>query len=109
QTEAARQQQAEASQQAAAAQSELERTKRELTESNAEAHRLRLEQSLSKFAATHTDPRRGIIVTLPSIMFDTGKATLKASAKRVLKNINGQLQSEPTLVMTIEDHTDNVG
>jgi outer membrane protein OmpA-like peptidoglycan-associated protein len=109
QAEAARQQTAEASQQAAAAQSELERTKRELAESNAEAHRLRLEQSLARFAATHTDPARGIIVTLPSIMFDTGKATLKAGTKKVLKNIAGQLKSEPALVMTVEGHTDNVG
>lgn len=109
QAEAARQQTAEASQQAATAQSELERTKRELAESNAEAHRLRLEQSLAKFAATHNDPARGIIVTLPSIMFDTGKATLKAGAKKVLKNIAGQLKSESTLVVTVEGHTDNVG
>jgi outer membrane protein OmpA-like peptidoglycan-associated protein len=109
QAEAARQRTEEASQQAAAAQSELERTKRELAESNAEAHRLRLEQSLARFAATHTDPARGIIVTLPSIMFDTGKATLKPGAKKVLKNIAGQLKNESTLVVTVEGHTDNVG
>jgi outer membrane protein OmpA-like peptidoglycan-associated protein len=109
QAEAARQQTAEASQQAAVAQSELEKTKRELAESTAEAHRLRLQQSLAQFAATHNDPARGIIVTLPSIMFDTGKATLKAGAKKVLKNIAGQLKGESTLVVTVEGHTDNVG
>ncbi len=42
-------------------------------------------------------------------MFDTGKATLKAGAKKTLKNIAGQLKSEPTLVMTVEGHTDNAG
>src|SRR5258706_3784350 len=108
-TEAAKQQTQQASQQAAAAQQELERTKRELASRESEAHRLRLQQSLSKYASTRTDPQRGIIVTLPSIMFDTGKSTLKSGAKSTLKNIAKQLESEPTLVITVEGHTDNTG
>lgn len=109
QTEAAKQQTQQASQQAASAQEELERTKRELASREAETRRLRLQQSLSKYASTRTDPQRGIIVTLPSIMFDTGKSTLKKGAKSTLKNIAQQLEAEPTLVITVEGHTDDTG
>src|SRR5258707_5550968 len=105
----AQQQVTEATSQAAQAQAELERTKRELAVRDAETRRLRLQQSLAQYAATRTDPSRGIIVTLPSIMFDTGKAALKKGAQSTLKNIAGQLKGEETLVITIEGPTDNTG
>lgn len=105
----AQQQVSEATSQAAQTQAELERTKRELAVSDAETRRLRLQQSLAQYAATRTDPSRGIIVTLPSIMFDTGKAVLKKGAQSTLKNIAGQLKGEERLVITIEGHTDNTG
>ena len=66
-------------------------------------------QSLVRYAPTRTDPARGIIVTLPSIMFDTGKAALKTSAQSKLQNIASQLKGDETLVITIEGYTDNTG
>src|SRR5258708_26611391 len=103
----AQQQLTEATSQTAQAQAELERTKRELAVRDAETRRLRLQQSLAQYAATRTHPSLGIILTLPSIMFDPGKAALKRGAQSTLKNIAGQLKGEETLVITIEGHTDN--
>jgi outer membrane protein OmpA-like peptidoglycan-associated protein len=105
----AQQQVTEATTQAAQTQAELERTRAQLAERDAETRRLRLQQSLAQYAATRSDPARGIIITLPSIMFDSGKAELKKGAKSTLKNIASQLQSEQTAVITIEGHTDNAG
>lgn len=108
QAEAAKQQVEAERQKAALAQTELEQTKRQLAASDAEAHRLRLQQSLAQFAPTRTDPR-GVIVTLPALMFDPGKSALKSGAKSTLKNIANQLKNESTLVITVEGHTDNSG
>jgi outer membrane protein OmpA-like peptidoglycan-associated protein len=109
QAEASQAQAADAERKTADTQAELERTRQQLASSTAETHRLQLQQSLARFAAARTDPQRGIIVTLPGIMFDTGKSTLKSGAKSTLKNIADQLKNEPTLVITVEGHTDNVG
>jgi outer membrane protein OmpA-like peptidoglycan-associated protein len=109
QAAAAKQQVADVTNQAQQTQAELERTKRELAVSDAETRRLRLQQSLQRYAPTRRDPSRGIIVTLPSIMFDTGKATLKPGAQSTLKNIADQLKGEATLVVTVEGHTDSSG
>jgi outer membrane protein OmpA-like peptidoglycan-associated protein len=99
-------QQAQASANATAA--ELERTRQQLAERDAEARRLRLEQELSKFASTRSD-KRGVVVTLPAAFFDTGKAVLKPTAKATLKKIAKQLGSDGTLKISVEGHTDNVG
>lgn len=105
----AQQQVTEAASQTAQVQAELERTKKELALRDEETRRLRLQQSLAQYAATRSDPARGIIVTLPSIMFDPGKAGLKKGAQSTLKNIAGQLNGEQSVVITVEGHTDNTG
>lgn len=81
----------------------------QLAASEAEGRRLRLQQSLAKIATTHTDPQRGIIVTLPSLLFAGGGTTLTPGARNSLDTIAKALTPEPTLVITIEGHTDNVG
>jgi outer membrane protein OmpA-like peptidoglycan-associated protein len=99
-------QQAQQQQQATAA--ELEKTRQALATSDAEARQLRIENELARLAATKRD-QRGIIVTLPGIFFDTGKSVLKPGAKSTLTKIADQLKSEPSLRVSVEGHTDNVG
>ena len=67
-----------------------------------------MQNELSKIASTHSDTR-GLIVTLASSLFDTGKSTLKPGAKSTLTRIAKQLQTNPDLHIAVEGHTDNVG
>jgi outer membrane protein OmpA-like peptidoglycan-associated protein len=97
-----------AQQQTQATQAELDRTRQQLAERDAEARRLRLEQELSRLAATRVDPR-GLIVTLPGIFFDTGKHDLKPGARNTLTKITEQLRTDDTIRVAIEGHTDSVG
>jgi outer membrane protein OmpA-like peptidoglycan-associated protein len=99
-------QQAQQQQQVTAA--ELEKTRQALATSDAEARQLRMENELARVAATKRD-KRGIIVTLPGIFFDTGKSVLKPGAKNTLKKIADQLKGDPSLRVSVEGHTDNTG
>jgi outer membrane protein OmpA-like peptidoglycan-associated protein len=95
-------------QQAQQAQAELERTRKELAERDAEARRLRMQQELSRLAATKSN-ERGLIVTLPGIFFDTGRSVLKPGAKKTLSRIADQLKNDNTIRISVEGHTDSVG
>jgi outer membrane protein OmpA-like peptidoglycan-associated protein len=89
--------------------SELEQTRHELAERDAEARRLRIQNELARIAATRSE-QRGLIVTLNGgILFDTGKTSLKPGAKSTLTRIAKQLQTDPSLKIAVEGHTDNVG
>ena len=100
-------QQAQAS--ASAARTELEETRRELAERDAEARRLRIQNELARIASTRSE-QRGLIVTLNGgILFDTGKTALKPGAKSTLSKIAKELQSDPSLKIAVEGHTDSVG
>lgn len=109
---AAQQANAQAQQAQAAAQSaqtQLEETRRQLAQSDAETRRLRIQNELSRIASTRSEPR-GLIVTLNGgILFDTGKSALKPGAKSTLSKIAKQLQTDPSLKIAVEGHTDNVG
>ncbi|HSY49579.1 MAG TPA: OmpA family protein [Thermoanaerobaculia bacterium] len=89
--------------------SELEQTRHELAERDAETRRLRIQNELARIAATRSE-QRGLIVTLNGgILFDTGKTSLKPGAKSTLTRIAKQLQTDPSLKIAVEGHTDNVG
>jgi outer membrane protein OmpA-like peptidoglycan-associated protein len=105
-----KQSEAEQARQAAqAAQAELARTRDELAQKDAEARQLRMQQELSKIASTRQEPR-GLVVTLPSgIFFDTGKSALKPGAKRTLDRIATQLQTDSSIKVFVEGHTDSTG
>ncbi len=109
---AAQQANAQAQQAQAAAQSaqaQLEETRRQLAERDAEARRLRTQNELARIASTRSE-QRGLIVTLNGgILFDTGKTALKPGAKSTLSKIARQLQTDPSLKIAVEGHTDNVG
>jgi outer membrane protein OmpA-like peptidoglycan-associated protein len=111
-TQQAQAAQAQAQQAQAAAQSaqtQLEETRRQLAQSDAETRRLRIQNELSRIATTRSE-QRGLIVTLNGgILFDTGKTALKPGAKSTLSKIAKQLQTDPSLKIAVEGHTDNVG
>ncbi|MFH0893362.1 MAG: OmpA family protein [Bacteroidota bacterium] len=47
--------------------------------------------------------------TLKNVLFDTGKATLKASSNEALNNLVQILKIKSTMVIELAGHTDNVG
>jgi outer membrane protein OmpA-like peptidoglycan-associated protein len=48
-------------------------------------------------------------VAVYGIEFDTGKATIKPESEKVLTEVLGMLEAQPTWKMTIEGHTDATG
>jgi outer membrane protein OmpA-like peptidoglycan-associated protein len=113
QSQAAAQQSQAAAQQAQAAaqqtQRELEQTRGQLAERDMETRRLRIQNQLARIASTRSE-QRGLIVTLSGgILFDTGKTSLKPGAKSTLRRIAKQLETDNSLKIAIEGHTDNVG
>jgi outer membrane protein OmpA-like peptidoglycan-associated protein len=78
----------------------LEREKAELS--------TRLQGALSQVADTQ-DSARGMIVSLPDILFDLNEATLKNEAKVVIAKLAGILLIMPELNLRVEGHTDSTG
>jgi outer membrane protein OmpA-like peptidoglycan-associated protein len=79
---------------------ELEREKAELSD--------RLQGALSQVADTQQSAR-GMIVSLPDILFDTNEATLKNEARVVIAKLAGILLILPELNLRVEGHTDSTG
>ena len=78
----------------------LEREKAELS--------ARLQGALSQVADTK-DSARGMIVSLPDILFDLNEATLKNEAKIVIAKLAGIFLILPELNLRVEGHTDSTG
>jgi len=78
----------------------LERDKAELS--------TRLQGALSQVADTQQSAR-GMIVSLPDILFDLNEATLKNEAKIVIAKLAGILLILPELNLRVEGHTDSTG
>ena len=68
----------------------------------------RLQGALSQVADTQ-NTARGMVVSLPDILFDTNEATLKTEAKVVIAKLAGILLIMPDLNLRIEGHTDSTG
>lgn len=58
---------------------------------------------------TVTQEARGLIVSLPGILFDFDKATLRAETISTLEQVAAVLREYPTLEIRVEGHTDDVG
>lgn len=112
------QQQAEAAQQAAedaerqkqAAQlqaQEADRARQE-AEQQKEELRARLLAQLNQVLQTR-DSARGLIVSMPDVLFDFNKYTLKPEARERLAKISGILLAYPGLKLQVEGYTDNIG
>ncbi len=104
----AQQQQAEAAtaaaQQAAA---EAERQRQEAIRQK-EAMRARLLAQLNQVLQTR-DTARGLIVSMPDVLFDFNKYTLKPEARERLARISGIVLAYPDLKLQIEGYTDSIG
>jgi len=104
----AQQQQAEAAtvaaQQAAA---EADRQRQEAIRQKEEM-RARLLAQLNQVLQTRDTPR-GLVVSMPDVLFDFNKYTLKPEARERLARVSGIVLAYPDLKLQIEGYTDSIG
>lgn len=86
---------------------EAEARKRSNEAQMAQQRATTLEQELAALKAKKTD--RGMVLTLGDVLFDTGKATLKAGAYRTVDRVAQVLNEAQDRKVMIEGHTDSVG
>lgn len=55
------------------------------------------------------DTARGLIVSMPDVLFDTGKYSLRPQAREKLARVAGIVSGHPGLKLEVEGHTDSVG
>lgn len=113
--ERARQASSEAESQRQMAMSERQRA--EAARQDAEAARTEAEESLSRaqelarrveeLEAQQTE--RGLVLTLGDVLFDVGRAELKAGGLRAVEQLTNFLSEYPERSVLIEGHTDNTG
>ena len=96
-----------ASAQAALLTAEAERQKQEALQQK-EAMRARLLAQLNQVLQTR-DTARGLIVSMPDVLFDFDKYTLKPDARERLAKISGIVLAYPDLKLQVEGHTDSIG
>jgi outer membrane protein OmpA-like peptidoglycan-associated protein len=103
-------QQAQADAARAAAQAEQEKAQAAAAEAirQKEEQRQRLLNQLNQVLETK-DTDRGLVVSMPDVLFDTGSYTLKPAARERLARISGIVLAYPDLRLEIEGHTDSVG
>ncbi len=109
------QQQAEAARTAAQlAAAEADRQRQEADRQRQEAirqkeeMRARLLAQLNQVLQTR-DTARGLIVSMPDVLFDFNKYTLKPEARERLARISGIVLAYPDLKLQIEGYTDSIG
>jgi outer membrane protein OmpA-like peptidoglycan-associated protein len=83
-----------------AAAEQAEQEKKELRNKLAEQLNLILETR---------DSARGLIVNMSDVLFDTGKYTLRPTAREKLAKLSGIILGHPSLKLEVEGHTDSVG
>ena len=105
-------QRAQAQSDAARASAQAEAEKQRLAADEAirqkEAMRERLLKQLNQVLETK-DSDRGLIVSMPDVLFDTGQYTLKPAARERLARISGIVLAYPDLKLEVEGHTDSTG
>ncbi len=101
-------QQAEAAQQQASQQAQQADQARQQAEAQTAQLRARLLQQLNSVLQTH-DSARGLIVSMPDVLFDTGKAQLKPAARERLAKVAGILLAYPDIRVEIDGYTDSTG
>ncbi len=70
--------------------------------------RTKLLQQLNSILQTRDTPR-GLVVNMTYVLFDSGKYTLKPSAREKLAKVAGVLQAYPGLTVEVDGYTDNRG
>jgi outer membrane protein OmpA-like peptidoglycan-associated protein len=102
------QQQAELARQQATQQAQQADQARQQAESDKAQMRARMLQQLNQVLETR-DTARGLIVNMPDVLFDTGKANLKPSARERLAKVAGILIAYPDIRVEIDGYTDSTG
>jgi len=104
----AQQQQAQAeAEKARLAAEEADRQKQEAIRQKEEM-RARLLRQLNQVLDTK-DTDRGLVVSMPDVLFDPGQYTLKPAARERLARISGIVLAYPDLKLQIEGYTDSTG
>jgi outer membrane protein OmpA-like peptidoglycan-associated protein len=102
------QQQAQAAAQAAQAAAAQAEQQRQQAEQQKEAMRQRLLAQLNQVLQTR-DTARGLIVSMPDVLFAFNKYELKPEARERLAKISGIVLAYPDLKLEIDGYTDSVG
>jgi outer membrane protein OmpA-like peptidoglycan-associated protein len=97
-----------AAQQQAQAEAEKARQAAEEAIRQKEEVRQRLLAQLNQVLETKDTPR-GLVVSMPDVLFSTNQYTLKAAARESLARIAGIILAYPDLRLEIEGHTDSTG
>jgi outer membrane protein OmpA-like peptidoglycan-associated protein len=114
---AAEQAKGEALQQQQALQAENDRTRalaeesergRQKAEQEKAEMRARLLQQLNAILVTR-DTARGLIATMPDVLFETNKYVLKSAARESLAKIAGIMLAYPDLRLEVDGYTDSTG
>jgi outer membrane protein OmpA-like peptidoglycan-associated protein len=110
QAEAAREAAEDADRQRQLAQQQTQLAQQQTQEAIAqkEQMRARLLAQLNQVLQTR-DTARGLIVSMPDVLFDFNKYTLKPEARERLAKISGIVLAYPDLKLDIEGHTDAIG
>ena len=108
----ARQQAQAAQQEAGVAQQQAEAARQQAAAAtvaavNAQQEAAALQQQLADLQAKSTD--RGMLVTLGDVLFETGSADIKPTARESLRKLAAYLQQHPDRQVLIEGFTDSVG
>ncbi|MBG6079039.1 outer membrane protein OmpA-like peptidoglycan-associated protein [Rubrivivax gelatinosus] len=74
---------------------------------DAESRNAQLRTQLSELEAKKTE--RGLVLTLGDVLFDTGRAELRAGGLRKLQQLGEVLKQEPQRKAAIEGYTDSTG
>jgi outer membrane protein OmpA-like peptidoglycan-associated protein len=96
-----------AEQQKAQAEADRQRLAAEEAIRQKEEMRQRLLKQLNQVLETK-DTDRGLVVSMPDVLFDSGQYTLKPAARERLARISGIVLAYPDLRLEIEGHTDSI-
>jgi outer membrane protein OmpA-like peptidoglycan-associated protein len=70
--------------------------------------RARLREAMARITAVR-ESARGLIVSLPNILFETDQARLKPDGREALAKISGVLAIAEGYTLSVEGHTDEIG
>jgi outer membrane protein OmpA-like peptidoglycan-associated protein len=70
--------------------------------------RERLRKQLNEILETR-DSARGLIVSMPDVLFDTGSSNLKPTARERLAKVAGILIAYPDIRIEVDGYTDSTG
>ena len=73
----------------------------------AQADAAKLQKQLADMEAKQTD--RGLVLTLGDVLFDSGRAELKAGASRTVDRLAAFMRDHPERSLQVEGYTDSVG